>query len=780
MMHPQLQALLREAEDAARERRHAILTAEHLLLAAAGNPEARALLSACGVGVTLLRIEMAEYLATHVTRLPAKVFSEPLPHDAALIRALRAPGVEAPSFDEALRALLTNLLLEERSFAAYCLLRQGLDAEALRRPLSPETPQSAPAYAPAGRDAAAPSPAEALATYADDLTDRARRGLVDPLVGRERELERALEVLCRRRKNNPLFVGDAGVGKTAMAEGLALRVVEGRVPPRFRNLHIYALDMGRLMAGTRFRGDFESRLKAIVDALKARDDAVLFIDELHTLVGAGATADSAMDASNLLKPALSLGQLRCMGSTTHEEFRRCLEKDKALARRFQRIDIGEPAPAQCVAILEGLTSRYAEHHGVSYPPAVLRAIVDLSVRYLHDRMLPDKAIDVLDESGALVRLREAAALRKKQREDESGKADAADKKTNTKTDKKTDGADEQPRPRVRLADVEQVVARMAGVPVSSVSGEERQKLAGLETSLKKLVFGQDEAVELTVRAILRSRAGLSPGRRPAGSFLFYGPTGVGKTEVARSLAEIMGVQFLRYDMSEYMEKHAVSRLIGAPPGYVGFDQGGLLTEAVRKAPYSVVLLDEIEKAHPDIFNILLQVMDYGALTDNSGRTTDFSHVVLIMTSNAGAFEMSKSSLGFTSGSRDDAASKSLEAVERLFTPEFRNRLDALVPFRSLTPELMDRIVRKFVGEIADALRERNVRLTLTPRARQWFAEKGFDARMGARPLRRLLRSELEDVLAQELLFGALAKGGVARVGVRDGALTVTAEPAASA
>ena len=733
MIHPQLQALLREAEDAARERRHAVLTAEHLLLAAAGNSEARSLLSACGVGVTLLRIEMAEYLATHVTRLPAQESLQSLPHDAALVRALRAPGVEAPSFDEALRALLTNLLLEERSFAAYCLLRQGLDAEALRQPPSAEASQSAPAFAPAGRDTAAPSPAEALATYADDLTDRARQGLLDPLVGRDRELERALEVLCRRRKNNPLFVGDAGVGKTAMAEGLALRVVEGRVPPRFRNLRIYALDMGRLMAGTRFRGDFESRLKAIVDALKARDDAVLFIDELHTLVGAGATADSAMDASNLLKPALSLGQLRCMGSTTHEEFRRCLEKDKALARRFQRIDICEPTPAQCVAILEGLTPRYAEHHGVSYPPAVLRATVDLSVRYLHDRMLPDKAIDVLDESGAAVSMK----------------------------------PNHQPGASVRVRDVERVVARMAGVPAHSVSLRERVRLATLEEDLRREIFGQDEAVRAVSKAILRSRAGFSGARRPAGAFLFCGPTGVGKTELARALARLLGLDFLRFDMSEYMEGHSVSRLIGAPPGYVGHEQGGLLTEGARRSPHCVLLLDELEKAHPDIFNLLLQVMDDASLTDALGRRTDFRHVILIMTSNAGAYEMQRATVGFAERKTSEAARRGRMAVNNAFAPEFRNRLDGIISFQSLAPDLMNAVVRKFLRDITGELERRRIQLSVSDDAVAWLAREGHDPDMGARPLRHLIRTEIEDRLAAEILFGKLKKGGKARI-VTDG------------
>ena len=581
--------------------------------------------------------------------------------------------------------------------------------------------------------AAAPSPAEALATYADDLTDRARRGLVDPLVGRERELERALEVLCRRRKNNPLFVGDVGVGKTAMAEGLALRVVEGRVPPRFRNLHIYALDMGRLMAGTRFRGDFESRLKAIVDALKARDDAVLFIDELHTLVGAGATADSAMDASNLLKPALSLGQLRCMGSTTHEEFRRCLEKDKALARRFQRIDIGEPAPAQCVAILEGLTSRYAEHHGVSYPPAVLRAIVDLSVRYLHDRMLPDKAIDVLDESGAAVSMK----------------------------------ANHQPGAPVRVHDVERVVARMAGVPAHSVSLRERVRLASLEEDLRREIFGQDEAVRAVSKAILRSRAGFSGARRPAGAFLFCGPTGVGKTELARALARLLGLDFLRFDMSEYMEGHSVSRLIGAPPGYVGHEQGGLLTEGVRRSPHCVLLLDELEKAHPDIFNLLLQVMDDASLTDTLGRRTDFRHVILIMTSNAGAYEMQRATVGFAERKTSEAARRGRMAVNNAFAPEFRNRLDGIISFQSLAPELMNAIVRKFLRDITDELGRRRIQLSISDDAVAWLAREGHDPDMGARPLRHLIRTEIEDRLAAEILFGKLKKGGKARI-VTDG------------
>ena len=747
MRNPRLQALLRTAEDLARERRHALLTAEHLLLAAARDPDAGALLSACGAGVGLLRVEMAEYLETHVARLPAGgVLTEPLPHDAALDRALRAREPSEDTFDGALRSLLAALLQEERSFAAYCLLRQGITARDLRLPPAmPEAPQPAPAPASAGRDAATPSPEEALAAYAEDLTERARQGRLDPLVGRERELERTLEVLCRRRKNNPLFVGDAGVGKTALAEGLALRIAEGRVPARFRNLRIYALDMGRLMAGTRYRGDFESRLKALVDALRARDDAVLFIDEIHTLVGAGATSDSALDASNLLKPALALGRLRCMGSTTHEEFRRCLEKDRALARRFQRIDIGEPSPAQCVTILNGLASRYAGHHGVSYSPTVLRAVVDLSVRYLHDRMLPDKAIDVMDECGATVSMHP----------------------------RHTPG---QP---VRVRDVEQVVARMAGVPTRSVSLRERVRLASLEEDLRREIFGQDEAVRAVSKAILRSRAGFGGPRRPAGSFLFCGPTGVGKTELARVLARLLGLDFLRFDMSEYMEGHSVSRLIGAPPGYVGHDQGGLLTEGVRRSPHCVLLLDELEKAHPDVFNILLQVMDDASLTDALGRRTDFRHVILIMTSNAGAREMQRAAVGFAQRNHEEAAWRGRTAVDNAFAPEFRNRLDGIVSFQSLSPALMDGIVRKFLRGIIDELKPRRIRLSVSDEAVAWLAREGYDPAMGARPLRHLIRTEIEDRLAAALLFGSLRHGGDARILNRGASLALETEGASS-
>jgi ATP-dependent Clp protease ATP-binding subunit ClpA len=576
---------------------------------------------------------------------------------------------------------------------------------------------------------------EALEKYAVDLTERARAGSIDPLVGREAELERCIEVLCRRRKNNPLLVGDPGVGKTALAEGLALRIAEGRVPPAFKDVRIFSLDIGAMLAGARYRGDFEGRMKAVVHAIRRIPNAIMFIDEIHTIVGAGATSGSSMDASNLLKPVLASGEVRCIGSTTHEECRNHLEKDRALSRRFQRIDIREPSPDECLAILKGIKGAYEAHHTVRYSPAVLKAIVELSARHVQDRLLPDKAIDVLDEAGAAVRLRLA-------------KEGAA----------------------VAVRDVERIVARMGGIPERSVSAKEKDRLRDLAQDMRAVIFGQDEAVGITVNAIVRARAGLGRENRPSGSFLFYGPTGVGKTEFARQLAELLGIAFLRYDMSEYMEKHAVSRLIGAPPGYVGFDQGGLLTEALRKTPYALVLLDEIEKAHEDIFSVLLQVMDYATLTDNTGRKADFRNVVLIMTSNAGVREMNAASLGFAEAQPEDITKRGLKAVEQTFSPEFRNRLDALVPFKGLSQEFMGRIVDKFLLQMTKGLKDKKLRVTLTPAARDWLAVEGYDPKLGARPLQRVMRAEIEDVLAREVLFGRLARGGGVVVDVRDGKL----------
>ncbi|MBD5553487.1 MAG: ATP-dependent Clp protease ATP-binding subunit ClpA [Desulfovibrio sp.] len=743
MLSKSVQSVLRDALMEVHRRRHDMLTVEHILYAACKSAKGRALLEGSGAGIGLLREQLEAFFRGRMDVVdPATKYE--IVQTEGVARVLERGLGHARSFGRhvvEIGDLLAAILEEEDSYASYYLRKQGVERVTMLKLAAQGSEESSQGGCERCSDEDSPTKGDPLAEFTIDLTDRARDGLIDPLIGREKELDRAIEVLCRRRKNNPLFVGDPGVGKTALAEGLALRIAEGNVPEMFKNTRLFSLDMGTALAGTRYRGDFESRLKAIVEALKKEPDTILFIDEIHTLVGAGATSGGSLDAANLLKPALANGELRCIGSTTYEEFRNNLEKDRALARRFQRIDLHEPNVDDCFAILKGLESRYAEHHHVKYGPTVLRAMVELSSRHVRDRMLPDKAIDVMDECGASVRLRE--------------------------------GGDKEAQ--VLMTDVERIVARMAGVPARTVSGRERNRLANLEKDLKRMVFGQDKAIELTVRAILRARAGLSAERRPAGSFLFYGPTGVGKTEVAKSLAQIMGIEFLRFDMSEYMEKHAVSRLIGSPPGYVGFDQGGQLTEAVRKAPYSVVLFDEIEKAHPDIFNILLQVMDYGTLTDNTGRKTDFSNVIIIMTSNAGAFDMTRASLGFGQASPTDSADKALKAVENMFTPEFRNRLDAMVPFRNLDEEMMLRIVDKFIAEIRQTLTEKKVDLSLSDKARRWLASHGFDPAMGARPLRRLLRNELEDKLASELLFGSLKKGGKAKLAVRDDELQVTAQ-----
>ena len=721
MLSKNVQLVIRDALMEAHRRRHDLLTVEHVLFALTNSMKGRIILEGSGASVPVLREQLEEFFNKELETVSLAEKHEVAQTDSVqrvLERALahiRSAGRDAVELGD----LLISIMDEEESYAHFYLRKQGVERLDVLTFISHGFDEGAgsrgvEAGAEAGENGEAkPDP---LAQYTVELTARAREGKIDPLVGRVAELDRAVEVLCRRRKNNPLFVGDPGVGKTALAEGLALRIVEGNIPDMFAKTKLYALDMGLLLAGTRYRGDFEGRLKAVVQRLKEEPDCILFIDEIHTIVGAGSTSGGSLDASNLLKPVLANGEIRCIGSTTYEEYRNHFEKDRALARRFQRIDLNEPTAEECLGILEGLEPHYAKYHHVRYSPAALKAMVELTTRHVRDRLLPDKAIDVLDETGAAVRLGR-------------GVTPAA------KAGKRSKDA-----PLVGVPDVERIVARMAGIPVRTVSGKERNKLATLEKDLKNLVFGQEKAIELTVRAILRARAGLGQEQRPAGAFLFYGPTGVGKTEVARSLAKLMGVEFLRYDMSEYMEKHSVSRLIGAPPGYVGFDQGGLMTEAVRKAPYSVVLLDEVEKAHPDIFNVLLQVMDYATLTDNTGRKTDFSHVILIMTSNAGAFEMSRPAMGFGGKAPQDAAHKGLKAVENTFSPEFRNRLDALVPFGSLTEPMMLRIVDKFVAEIRTSLEHRGVTLTLSESARKWLARKGFDPAMGARPLRRLLRT----------------------------------------
>lgn len=742
MLSNSVQTIFREALMEAHRRRNDLLTIEHLLYAMLRNTKGRVILEGSGVSIAILREQLEMFFKTELDVVEESINFEIVQTDGiqrVLERALRHIRSAGRNKIE-LGDLLVSIVDEEDSYASFYLRKQGVERldvlTFISHGLSDGSGSSGTESREQDSEEKENGKVDALQQYTVDLTARARDGKIDPLVGREQELDRAIEVLCRRRKNNPLFVGEPGVGKTAMAEGLALRIAEGNVPPMFKETRILALDMGQVVAGTRYRGDFEARLKNIVAEFKKLDNAILFIDEIHSIVGAGATSSGAMDASNLLKPALANGELRCIGSTTYEEFRNHFEKDRALARRFQRIDLHEPSSEDCLAILQALQSRYAAFHSVRYSSPVLKNMVDLSVRHVRDRLLPDKAIDVMDECGAAVHLKQSI-------KDLQGESHVV--------------------PNVTTSDVERIVARMAGIPVRTVSGKERNRLANLERDLKQQVFGQDEAIALTVRAILRARAGLGQEQRPAGAFLFYGPTGVGKTEVARSLAKIMGVDFLRYDMSEYMEKHSVSRLIGTPPGYVGFEQGGLLTEAVRKAPYSVVLLDEIEKAHPDIFNVLLQVMDYATLTDNTGRKTDFSNVILIMTSNAGAFEMAKKSLGFGEAKPTDSSDKALKEVERLFSPEFRNRLDALIPFRSLTEDMMLRIVNKFLAELRRSLASRQVSLHVSDGAKRWLAQKGFDPSMGARPLRRLIRADVEDPLARELLFGNLKNGGDAQI-----------------
>ncbi|MBQ7608506.1 MAG: ATP-dependent Clp protease ATP-binding subunit ClpA [Desulfovibrionaceae bacterium] len=741
MFSRDLQSIFQYAVNVVHRHRHELLTVEHILYAITFNEKGNTILEAIGADIAKLQEQLNEFFAKELTSVEQDIPTEEVVESLLVQRIVKRTidDVQFQGRDTLDVGDFLVSIMKEDCYATYYIRLQGIDQEDLIQYLE-ENEKRVIVRESASEDDADGQESNTqkgkkkslLALYTVELTEKARNGKLDPLIGREMELDRTIEILCRRRKNNPLFVGEPGVGKTAMVEGLAQRIANGQVPPMFAKTRVYSLDMGTLLAGTKYRGDFESRLKGILLAIKKIPDAILFIDEIHTLVGAGAVSGGSIDAANMLKPALASGEIRCIGSTTYEEFRNKLEKDRALARRFQKIDLHEPKTEDCIAILEGVKDRYASFHNVDYSKAVLSAIVDLSQRHIKDRLLPDKAIDVMDEVGAQVHIRQC--LEKKENSDPVA---------------------------ITISDVEHVIARTAGIPERSVSSQEEERLATLETDLLAKVFGQDEAIRTVVKAILRSRAGLSIENRPTGSFLFYGPTGVGKTEVARTLAACMGIEFLRFDMSEYMEKHSVSRLVGTPPGYVGFDQGGLLTEAVRKAPYSVVLLDELEKAHPDIFNILLQVMDYGTLTDNTGRKTDFSHVVLIMTSNAGAFEMSKRTVGFGTTGSEDVAQKALRAVEQLFTPEFRNRLDALVPFHSLTSDIMLSIVDKFLKDLESHLRSRKVTLTLGDDARNWLATKGYDPAMGARPLRRLIRERIEDSLAEALLFGDLKKGGTA-------------------
>jgi ATP-dependent Clp protease ATP-binding subunit ClpA len=773
-----LEIVLTVAHREATSRRHTHLTLEHLLYALAHDPDGEAILGACGADLGKLRRTLDQYLTEQVEQFPRGREKEPS-QTLAFRRVLQTAVLHVQSAGRSeVRAgdVLAATLQETKSFGAQALLSQGVTrldilnfiSHGIRKVPGPidETPEpDVTAGAPVADDEAAPVARDPLSAYGVNLSERAAAGLLDPLIGRQRELQRTLEVLCRRRKNGPVFVGDAGVGKTAMAEGLAQRLLQGDVPAALAGAEVFALDTAALLAGTRFRGDFEERFKAVLGALRKRKNPILFIDELHSIVGAGATTGGTMDLATLLKPVLTGGGLRVVGSTTFDEYKQ-IEKDRALSRRFQKIVLQEPSVDETVKILQGLQKRYEEHHGVSYAPAAVEAAARLASRHLRDYKLPDSAIDLLDEAGAMVRMQAAGQA--------SASADAA-------------AAEPTPPPLpVDVAEIEQVVARIANIPARQASASDKERLKSLEESLQRVVFGQDEAVALVTAAIKRSRAGLGMPDRPAGSFLFTGPTGVGKTELARQLAIHLGNEFTRFDMSEYMEKHAVARLIGAPPGYVGFEQGGLLVDAVRQHPYNVVLLDEIEKAHPDVMNILLQVMDHATLTDNTGRKADFRHVVLIMTSNAGSREMSAASIGFSDTGRGEdisseearfkaARSRSKGAIDRLFSPEFRNRLDAIVTFRPLAPATMETIVEKFILQLESQLSERKVAFTLLPEARAWLARKGYDAVYGARPLARVIQQEVRNRLTDEILFGRLENGGHVTIGLEGDALTFVYE-----
>jgi ATP-dependent Clp protease ATP-binding subunit ClpA len=749
MLNKELEQSLNRAFLEAREKRHEFITVEHILLMLTENDSAVAVLNACGADVRKLRSDLEIFVDQNTPLLLGEEDRETQPtlgFQRVLQRALF--HVQSSGQGEVSGAnVLVAIFSEQDSHAVYLLHSQEIERLDVTNYLShgisriDENPEDA-AYSTDSEPYAEPNAKEKpLELYAVNLNELAIAGNIDPLVGREYEVERVVQTLCRRRKNNPLLVGEAGVGKTAIAEGLARRITEENVPDILLDATIYSLDLGALVAGTKYRGDFEKRLKAVIKQLKEEPHAVLFIDEIHTIIGAGSASGGVMDASNLIKPVLASGEMKCIGSTTYQEYRGVFEKDRALARRFQKIDVPEPSVEETFQILKGLKSRFEEHHDVKYTIQALRKASELSARYINDRHLPDKAIDVIDEAGAKRRL-----IPEKQR-------------------KKTIG----------IHDVEKIVSNMARIPSSSVSTTDMDMLKNLGKNLSRVVFGQDKAIQALDAAIKMSRSGLGRDAKPVGSFLFSGPTGVGKTEVSKQLANIMGIELIRFDMSEYMERHTVSRLIGAPPGYVGFDQGGLLTEEVLKHPYSVVLLDEIEKAHPDVFNLLLQVMDNGTLTDNNGRKADFRNVILIMTTNAGADQISRSSMGFTT---QDHSSDAGEAIKKIFTPEFRNRLDATIHFSQLDANVILNVVDKFLIELESQLEAKKVSLTITDGARKYLADKGYDPKMGARPMARVIQDEIKQILANELLFGELSSGGQVRIDVKDDKLVCKAKAAA--
>jgi ATP-dependent Clp protease ATP-binding subunit ClpA len=767
MISRELQVTLQLAMTEAVNRRHEFVCLEHLLYAMLHDVTSSNILKHCGANLDALRRKLAHYLDEQVERMPKGETGSPR-YAIGVQRALQRAALHVQSAGRQEIAggnVLVAMFHETESPAIFFLQEQGVTRfDAINYISHGVSKIGAEDEAEGGDGDDAEkdsidreehehehegsdedgerkmSPSKALNTYAINLAKRAADGKIDPLVGRKKELERAVHVLLRRRKNNPVFVGEAGVGKTALAEGLALAIHNGDVPEALKGVEIYALDMGALLAGTRFRGDFEQRLKAVIKAVVGNDKRILFIDEIHTIVGAGAASGGTMDASNLLKPALASGDLRCIGSTTYQEYKRSFDKDKALARRFQRIDVVEPTQDEAVQILSGIKSYYEKHHNVRYTSAAIKSAVELSARYVNDRFLPDKAIDVMDEAGVAGHLRGAGT-----------------------TDPVT----------VNTRDMERTVARMAKIPERTVSATDRGRLQMLDEDMKKAVFGQDEAINSVARAIKLARSGLSHPDKPVGAFLFAGPTGVGKTEVARQLAKVMGVEFIRFDMSEYMERHTVSRLIGAPPGYVGFDQGGLLTDGINKTPHCVLLLDEIEKAHPDLFNILLQVMDHATLTDNNGRKADFRNVILVMTTNAGAQELSRAMIGFSGGI---GQGNPKGVLERMFSPEFRNRLSATIEFAPLSPPVMERVVDKFIAELQERLDKQKVTLSVTAPAKKWLAEHGHDPRFGARPLGRLIENEIARVLADEVLFGKLTKGGKAIVDLDGDKLAFSYEP----
>ncbi|MBK7334530.1 MAG: ATP-dependent Clp protease ATP-binding subunit ClpA [Betaproteobacteria bacterium] len=736
MIAQELEVSLHMAFVEARQKQHEFITVEHLLLAMLDNPSAAEVLKACGVDLEELRGVLGDFIAEHTPRLPAHSDADTQPTQGfqrVIQRAIL--HVQSSGKKEVTGAnVLVAIFGEKESHAVYFLNQRGvtrLDVVNYIAHGITKTPQKKEEKAESKEESEGGGESQgALDNYTICLNQLAKNGKLDPLIGRANELERVVQVLCRRRKNNPLLVGEAGVGKTAIAEGLARRINEGEVPEILLDHQVYALDMGALLAGTKYRGDFEQRLKAVLKQLADNPKSILFIDEIHTIIGAGAASGGTLDASNLLKPALSQGTLKCIGATTYTEYRQIFEKDHALSRRFQKIDVPEPSVAETIEILKGLKSRFEQHHGVKYSPAAITSAAELAARYINDRHLPDKAIDVIDEAGAAQKI-----LPKSRQKKVIGKGD-----------------------------VEEIVAKIARIPARNVSSDDRNSLRTLDRDLKNVVFGQDAAIDALAAAIRMARSGLGNPAKPIGNFLFSGPTGVGKTEVAKQLAYCLGVELIRFDMSEYMERHAVSRLIGAPPGYVGFDQGGQLTEAVTKHPYSVLLLDEIEKAHPDIFNILLQVMDHGTLTDNNGRKADFRNVTIIMTTNAGAAELAKGTIGFTTA--NEAGDEMVE-IKRLFTPEFRNRLDAIISFGSLDQGVILRVVDKFLLELEQQLHEKKVEPTFTPALKAYLAKKGFDPKMGARPMARLIQDLIRKSLADELLFGRLANGGRVTIDLDD-------------